>query len=363
MTKKAYLEGLNDLNCKFNHLIDDLVVVCKDYQHMFLYFAWKTGECPKQMSQKSGITDFLKIAEVFKEDNNTGVCVRKLLNKNKKLMMFGLHIIMHKQRKITEEDVFHSFNDEGVSFSEHLANVKQDLCEIKCLKRVLHVRFDPHNNYKLKERMIIDDWRPCNEEEEEKECGCKQPSCNTCNKVCHSEEHCECYSNEKERACEIQHEEASCCAAKKECSSCCPSKCEHECNASCESKCSSCCKENEAEKIAKQTCGCTDHICEGTCCKTGKEVNPCKCPASAPCGGKCGSDCKCDKKEEACKCPTSSPCKGECKPCTCAAKKSCCSNGCNNPKVCKCNTGHVCHCPTSAPCGGKCGDHCKCQPK
>ena len=361
MTKKAYLEGLNELNCKFNHLIDDLVVVCKDYQNMFLYFAWRDGTCPKQMSQKSGVTDFLAIAKVFKEDNNEGVCVRKLLNKNKKLMMFGLHIIMHKQRKITPEDVFHSFNDEGVSFSKHLANVKQDLCEIKCLKKVLQVRFDPHNGYKLKEHMIIDDWRPCNEEE----CSCKQTCCNKCGKVCHSEEHCECYSNEKERACEIQHEEA-CCAAKKECSACCQNKCEHKCDSTCNSscphqsgnKCESYCKESEAEKIAKQTCGCTDHVCEGTCCKTGKEVNPCKCPSSAPCEGKCGSNCTCDKDlpaccphkdGEACKCPTS----GASKPCTCTAKKTTCS----------CNTGHVCHCPKSAPCHGDCGDHCKCQPK
>ena len=339
MTKKAYLEGLNELNCKFNHLIDDLVVVCKDYQNMFLYFAWKNGTCPKQMSQKSGVTDFLKIAEVFKEDNNTGVCVRKLLNKNKKLMMFGLHIIMHKQRKITQEDVFHSFNDEGVSFSEHLANVKQDLCEIKCLKKVLHVRFDPHNNYKLKEHMIIDDWRPCNEEEEKESC-CNQPSCSSCDKVCHTEEHSECYSNEKERAGEIQKEE-SCCAAKKECSSCCPNECE--------SKCNSCRSESEAERIAKQTCGCTDHICEGTCCKSDKEVNPCKCPTSAPCEGKCGNNCTCEKDLPAC----------------CSQKKETCPNCHSTTKCAKCQAkdAHPCHCPTSAPCHGECGNNCTCHEK
>ena len=368
MTKKAYLEGLNDLNCMFNHLIDDLVVVCKDYQNMFLYFAWRNNECPKQMSQRSGVTDFLKVAEIFKEDDNTGICVRKLLHKNKKLAVFGLRIIMHKQRKITEEDVFHSFSDEGVKFSEHLANIKEDLCEIKCLKKLLQVRFDAKNDYRLKEHMIIDNWCPCKIEEEEKcTCECKN------NEVC-----CKSHECLKEEPCACKHEESACCAAKHECSSCKP----HD-NGCCASKCSSCCKEeSDEEKIAKQTCGCKDHVCEGNCCRTGKEItNPCHCPASAPCGGKCGDHCTCHEskqestcstcgnkseaceckaKSSSCTCPSTAPCQGKCNPCTCHEPKNECGAfkfTSDAPKSCKCpHCGGACHCPSNNKCN--CKNHC-----
>ena len=291
MTKNEYKLGLFELNQKFSKLLDDLVTVCRDYQHIFEYMAFAKNESYNVLNQQSGVNDFIKIVNVFKEDDNTGVCIRRVLHRNKKIAAWGIHIIMHKQQKLSVEDVAHAFSDEGALFSDHLATVKQDLCEIKCLKHVLQLRFDPHNNYKLIEHMIIDNWT---NNPNEGKCACEGGSCGfECVCVCHKDpksptytlDFIESFKEPEEKACN------ACCSANK--SSCCATKKEACPNCNSTTKCAKC---EEKDKIAKQTCGCTDHVCEGTCCKTGKPVNPCHCPESAPCGGKCGSNCTCHSK-------------------------------------------------------------------
>ena len=309
MTKNEYMCGLMELNQKFSTLLDDLVAVCRDYQHIFEYLAFAKNKSYNVLNQQSGVNDFIKIVNVYKEDDNTGVCIKKQLHRNKKLAAWGIHIIIHKQDKLCQDVVSHSFSDEGALFSKHLGKVKEDLCEIKCLKHVLKVRFDRRNNYKLVEHMIIDNWDPNNKEGQ---CACKGGSCGfECACACHKNPNHPCYTGDMNKEC------SSCCTKKcegtcdKDLPECCPAKkcCESKC---CEKEASSCCtakkeacpncnsttkcvKCQEKEKIAKQTCGCTDHVCEGTCCK--KEPHPCHCPESAPCGGKCGNNCTCDEKK------------------------------------------------------------------
>lgn len=305
MTKNEYMGGLMELNHKFGTLLDDLVAVCRDYQHIFQYLAFAKNKSYNALNQQSGINDFIKIVNVFKEDDNTGVCIKKQLHRNKKIAAWGIHIIMHKQEKLCEDVISHSFSDEGVLFSKHLGKVKEDLCEINCLKHVLKVRFDRRNNYKLIEHMIIDNWCPKNNEGE---CACKGGSCGfECTCVCHTNPNHPCYTGDMKEECSscctktCDKDLPECCPAKK----CCESKCNKEASSCCATKkeacpnCNSttkCAKCQEKEKIAKQTCGCTDHVCEGTCCKS-KEPHPCHCPESAPCGGKCGNNCTCGEKK------------------------------------------------------------------
>ena len=77
--------GLMELNHKFGTLLDDLVAVCRDYQHIFQYLAFAKNKSYNALNQQSGINDFIKIVNVFKEDDNTGVCIKKQLHRNKKI--------------------------------------------------------------------------------------------------------------------------------------------------------------------------------------------------------------------------------------------------------------------------------------
>ncbi|MBO6103855.1 hypothetical protein J6P04_02240 [bacterium] len=61
------------------------MAVCRDYQHILQYVTSKKNENYDVLNQQSGINDFIKIVNVFKEDNNEGVCIRKVLHRNKKL--------------------------------------------------------------------------------------------------------------------------------------------------------------------------------------------------------------------------------------------------------------------------------------
>lgn len=234
MTKWEYEDGLFELNQKFSRLLDNLVAVCRDYQHIFEYLASKKNENYDVLNQQSGINDFIKIVNVFKEDNNEGVCIRKVLHRNKKLAAWGIHIITHKQQKLDVATVNSAFDDQGLLFSHHLGKVKEDLAVIKAMKKALQLRFDPYNNYKLIEHMIIDNW--CENASDEK-CACEGGSCGfECICVCHKDPNSPTYTaNFIEQFKE---------PATKECSSCC-------------------------KKNSESTCSCSNHKCDGTC-KQGK---------------------------------------------------------------------------------------------
>lgn len=234
MTKWEYEDGLFELNQKFSRLLNNLVAVCRDYQHILQYVTSKKNENYDVLNQQSGINDFIKIVNVFKEDNNEGVCIRKVLHRNKKLAAWGIHIVIHKQQKLDVATVVNAFSDQGLLFSHHLGQVKEDLAVIKAMKKALHLRFDPYNNYKLIEHMIIDDWSA---KDEDSKCPCEGGSCGfECVCVCHKDPNSPTYTaNFIEKFSE---------PATKECSSCCKASkdsCTHE-NSKCEE---SCCNKNK----------------------------------------------------------------------------------------------------------------------